>query len=220
MSEIIVAIDGYSGTGKSSTARQVAEQLGYTYIDSGAMYRAVTLFLLQEDVDLENLEKVTEALSSCDVAFGTEGIILNGTYVEDQIRTMEVSQLVSQVSAISEVRAKLVADQRKMSEEKAVVMDGRDIGTVVFPEAELKIFMTADVEVRVSRRKKQLMEKGIDESDEVIRDNLVKRDAIDTSRADSPLKRAEDAIEIDTSYLTLRKQIDQIVEKANALRSG
>ena len=220
MSEIIVAIDGYSGTGKSSTARQVAEQLGYIYIDSGAMYRAVTLFLLQEAVDLENLEKVTEALSSCDVAFDMEGITLNGVSVEDQIRTMEVSQMVSQVSAISEVRAKLVADQRKMSEEKAVVMDGRDIGTVVFPEAELKIFMTADVEVRVSRRKKQLMEKGIDEPDEVIRDNLVKRDAIDTTRADSPLKKAHDAIEIDTSYLTLRKQIDQIVEKANALRSG
>ncbi len=219
MSEIIIAIDGYSGTGKSSTAKQVAERLGYVYIDSGAMYRAITLFFIQQKVSVKDSSLVREALKQCDVSFGPKGILLNGTPVEHQIRTMEVSQLVSQVSAISEVRSKLVADQRKLSENKGVVMDGRDIGTVVFPNAELKVFMTAKVDVRVLRRKKELHEKGIQESEEAIRENLLGRDALDTSRSDSPLKKAEDAVEIDTSDLTLEEQIAKIVEKANKLRS-
>lgn len=218
MGEIIVAIDGYSGTGKSSTAKQVAEKLGYTYIDSGAMYRAITLFLLRNNIDIQNLNDVERTLEECELKFDKEGIWLNDELVEDQIRAMDVNKSVSHVSAISAVRTKLVAEQRKMSSNKGVVMDGRDIGTVVFPNAELKIFMTAEMEVRVDRRKKQLASKGIIESEEKIAENLEERDQIDTSRKDSPLAKATDAIEIDTSHITLDQQIDKIVQLANELK--
>ena len=218
MSEIIVAIDGYSGTGKSSTAKIVAEKLGYTYIDSGAMYRAITLFLLKNNIDIQNLNEVESTLDECELKFDKEGIWLNEELVEDQIRAMDVNNAVSHISAISAVRTKLVAEQRKMSSNKGVVMDGRDIGTVVFPNAELKIFMTADMDIRIDRRKKQLASKGIIESKEKIAENLVERDRIDTSREDSPLAKAKDAIEIDTSHITLDQQIDKIVQLANELR--
>lgn len=218
MPDIIIAIDGYSGTGKSSTAKKVAEKLGYNYIDSGAMYRAITLFLIREKIDIQNLDAVSEALDTCELSFGKNGILLNGEPVEDEIRTMKVNQAVSQVSAISKVRKKLVAEQRRMSEHKGVVMDGRDIGTVVFPNAELKIFMTAAINIRVSRRKKQLASEGIIETEDLIASNLARRDNIDSSREDSPLVKAADAIEIDTSHLTLNEQIDKIVDLANKLK--
>ncbi len=217
---ITIAIDGYSGTGKSTTAKKVADILQFTYIDSGAMYRAITYHLIQKKVDIANLQAVKSAISSSNLSFDEYGIALNGIHIESQIRTMEINNRVSEVSAISIVRRKLVEEQRKMSQNKSVVMDGRDIGTVVFPTAELKVFMTADLEVRVSRRKSQLSQKGVEESAEAIRSNLLERDRIDTTRHDSPLKRAQDAIEIDTSHLTMDEQVNKIVNLADKLRLG
>lgn len=214
MKDIVIAIDGYSGTGKSSTAKQVASRLGYTYIDSGAMYRAVTYFFISNKVNFQNLDEVRESLSNCQIQFKGSSILLNGRNVDHEIRTMEVNQNVSPVSAISEVREKLVEQQRQMGGKKGVVMDGRDIGTVVFPDAELKVFMTADMSVRADRRRKELAGKGIDESLDVIKENLFERDRIDSTRKDSPLKMASDAKEIDTSHLTLNQQIDKIVKMA------
>lgn len=212
MRKIIVAIDGYSGTGKSSTAKMVAKELSYTFIDSGAMYRAVTWYLITNNTIHSLSEDVL--LDGCTITFDDEGVCLNGVSIEDSIRSMEVNEHVSKVSAISSVRKKLVSEQRKMSQHKGVVMDGRDIGTVVFPHAELKVFMTADMSIRVQRRKKQLEQKGVYEEEEVIRQNLVKRDSIDTSRDDSPLVKADDAIEIDTSYMSLNEQVERVVQLA------
>lgn len=217
MKKIVVALDGYSGTGKSSTAQQVAQKLGYTYIDSGAMYRAVTLHFLRNEVDVSIIDQVKHSLLGCDLSFVNQEMFLNGERVEDKIRTMEVSERVSQVSAISEVRSKLVEQQRAMGKSKGVVMDGRDIGTVVFPDAELKLFMTANMDVRTERRRIQLEEKGIIESLSSIKENLEERDRKDSSREDSPLMMAKDAIEIDTSHLTLDEQIDKIVALAEEI---
>lgn len=217
MKKIVIAIDGYSGTGKSSTAKQVAARLNYNYIDSGAMYRAVTHFFLANNIDYLDITNVVDSLENCTISFKGTSIFLNGENVDNEIRTMEVNQNVSPVSSISKVRAKLVEQQRKMGELKGVVMDGRDIGTVVFPDAELKLFMTADVDVRAERRQKELVKKGIEERFEVIKENLKERDRIDSSREDSPLKMAEDAIEINTSHLTLNQQIDKIVELAETI---
>ncbi|MEP0987771.1 (d)CMP kinase [Ekhidna sp.] len=217
MKKIVIAIDGYSGTGKSSTAKQVAAKLGYTYIDSGAMYRAVTYFFLSNNVDYHDLEEVRKSLSDCQIKFEGSSILLNDKNVDHEIRTMGVNQNVSPVSAISKVRQKLVDQQREMGKRKGVVMDGRDIGTVVFPDAELKVFMTADMDVRAERRRKELVKKGIEENLEAIKENLANRDHIDSSRADSPLKMASDAKEIDTSNLTLNQQIDKIVEMAEGI---
>ncbi len=217
MRKIIIALDGYSGTGKSSTAKMVAKALGYTYIDSGAMYRAITHRFLEENLDIKDPKQVRKSLANCELRFEEQGIHLNGSLIEHEIRSMEVNQFVSEVSCISEVRKKLVDQQREMSLNKGVVMDGRDIGTVVFPEAELKLFMIADMKVRVKRRKKQLAEKGIIEYEQAIEENLLKRDQIDTSREDSPLKQADDAIVINTSQLTLNQQVQKIVNLANEL---
>jgi len=217
MQKIVIAIDGYSGTGKSSTAKQVADRLGYTYIDSGAMYRAVTYFFLEREIDFSNLEQVNASLENCNIAFDGPSIFLNGQNVDHHIRTMEVNQNVSQVSAISEVRKKLVEQQREMGKKKGVVMDGRDIGTVVFPNAELKVFMTADMDVRAKRRRKELEKKGINEELGTIKANLKERDKMDSARKDSPLKKADGAREIDTSHLTLNQQIDKIVEMAESI---
>ncbi len=217
MKKIVVAIDGYSGTGKSSTAKQVAARLGYTYIDSGAMYRAVTYFFLKERIDFSDIQEVKKNLKDCSICFKDASVILNDKNVDHEIRTMEVNQNVSQVSAITEVRSMLVEQQRKMGAEKGVVMDGRDIGTVVFPGAELKVFMTANMDIRAERRRKELTVKGIEESIDTIKGNLEQRDKIDTSREDSPLIMARDAIEIDTSDLTLNQQIEKIVKLAEAI---
>ncbi|MEO9872126.1 (d)CMP kinase [Ekhidna sp.] len=217
MNKIVIAIDGYSGTGKSSTAKQVASKLGYTYIDSGAMYRAVTYSFITNGIDFLKLAEVEKGLENCDISFHNSSIFLNGKNVDFEIRTMDVNQNVSQISAISIVRTKLVEQQRKMGEDKGVVMDGRDIGTIVFPEAELKLFMTANMDIRAERRRKELATKGIEEDLDTIKTNLKERDDIDSSREDSPLIKAEDAFEIDTSDLTLDQQIDKIVKMAESI---
>ena len=221
MKDIVIAIDGNSGCGKSSTAKVIAKKLKYIYIDTGAMYRAVTLFFIKHKIDLKNALDVEEALRQIDISFeynieSTKNeTYLNGKNVEAEIRQMEVSNLVSPVSEISKVRRKLVEQQRKMGNGRGVVMDGRDIGTVVFPNAELKIFMTADLQVRSERRKLELAEKGttVDLNDVI--DNLKSRDIIDSSREDSPLKKADDAHLVDTSNVTFDEQVNQIFKLIN-----
>jgi CMP/dCMP kinase len=221
MKKIIIAIDGNSGCGKSSTAKVIARALQYIYIDTGAMYRAVTLFFIKNGIDLKHEEDVAEALKQIDISFeynmatGSNETYLNGKNVEHDIRQMEVSNLVSPVSEISAVRKKLVEQQRRMGKAKGVVMDGRDIGTVVFPEAELKIFMTASLEVRAERRRLELHEKGTEVNINDVLENLRNRDRIDSSREDSPLKKAEGAVEIDTSNLTFDEQVNKILVLVN-----
>ncbi|MEQ8882096.1 MAG: (d)CMP kinase, partial [Cyclobacteriaceae bacterium] len=220
--KIIIAIDGHSACGKSSTAKVVAKKLSYMYIDSGAMYRATTYYFLQNDIDLSNQAQVSKALESIDIQFkidasGNSQVLLNGTFAEEFIRTMEVNQHVSEVSAVSSVRRAMVSQQRQIGAEKGVVMDGRDIGTVVFPDAELKVFMTASLKVRAERRQKELKEKGIAEELSVISSNLISRDKADSSRADSPLVQADDAIVVDTTRLTFNDQVDKIVKLAEQI---
>lgn len=223
MQDIIIALDGYSGCGKSSTAKEVAKALGYTYLDSGAMYRAATLYFIRNQIDLQNTEAVVSALNNIDIHFyrNKETLrnetYLNGENVEEEIRKMEVSEHVSAVSAIPEVRKKMVKQQRALGAGRRVVMDGRDIGSHVFPEAELKIFMKADLAVRAQRRKKELEEKGVEVKLEEIERNLAERDRIDTSRAQSPLVKVEDAIEIDTTNLSFSEQVNKIIELAKEL---
>ena len=220
MGKIVIAIDGYSGCGKSSTAKAVAKELGYTYIDSGAMYRDATLHFLNNDTVLSNPKEVSKALESLKISFDfdpkeqNQETYLNGLNVEEKIRTMSVSEYVSKVSKIKEVRLALVAQQQKLGKSKGVVMDGRDIGTVVFPEAELKIFMKADLSIRAARRQKEILQKGELIELEKIKHNLEERDRMDSSRAESPLLKAQDAIEIDTSLLEFDHQVDQIVSLA------
>lgn len=215
MAKIIIAVDGYSSCGKSTTAKQVAKHLGYAYIDTGAMYRAVTLYFLQNHVSLSNIHEILKAIENIHIEFrrndaGQNQTFLNGLNVEDEIRRLYVANSVSEVSAIAEVRHAMVDLQRKMGKKKGFIMDGRDIGTVVFPQADLKVFMTADPLVRAYRRQIELLEKGeVLELDEIIK-NIEKRDIIDTTRAESPLMQAPDAILIDTTNMTLDEQIDQI----------
>lgn len=217
--KIVIAIDGYSACGKSTTAKQVANILGYRYIDTGAMYRAVTLYFLDHHVSLTNPREIGKALEQIHISFKVNSrnvseTYLNGLNVERDIRNMRVSESVSQVSALRDVRHALVEQQRRMGKEKGVVMDGRDIGTVVFPGAELKLFMTAEILVRAFRRQRELLDRGqLVDLDEVI-DNLVRRDRIDTSRQESPLKQAEDAIVIDTTHITIDEQVDEAVRLA------
>lgn len=195
MKKIIVAIDGYSGCGKSTTAKAVAKVLQYTYLDSGAMYRAVTLYFLRNNTDLSGNEEVKKALKNIKITFhfneakGIQEIFMNGENVESEIRGMAVSTYVSQVSKLSIVRQAMVDIQRRMGNEKGIVMDGRDIGTVVFPDAELKIFMTADTTIRAERRQKELLEKGEKISLDIVKQNLESRDKIDSGRSVSPLKK-------------------------------
>lgn len=218
--KIVIAIDGYSACGKSTTAKQVAAILGYRYIDTGAMYRAVTLYFLDHHVALTNPKEISRALQQISITFkfnskkNASETYLNGLNVESDIRKMRISENVSQVSTVKEVREFLVDQQRRMGKEKGVVMDGRDIGTVVFPNAELKMFMTADILVRAFRRQKELLLKNnMVDLDEVI-DNLVKRDQIDTTRQESPLKQAEDALVLDTTHITIDEQVDEVVRLA------
>lgn len=217
--KIVIAIDGYSACGKSTTAKQVASILGYRYIDSGAMYRAVTLYFIENHVSLTNPKEISKALQQINITFKVNSkniseTYLNGLSVEKEIRKMRVSERVSEVSAIKEVRVALVEQQRKMGKEKGVVMDGRDIGTVVFPQAELKFFMTADVMVRAFRRQKELLDKDqMVDLDEVV-ENLIQRDKIDTTRKESPLIQAPDACVIDTTHITIDEQVDEVVRLA------
>jgi cytidylate kinase len=219
MSDIVIAIDGYSGTGKSSTAKAVARSLGYKYVDSGAMYRAATFFLMQKSIDIHDHEAVRVALDSLDISFhvdekGNSNLILNGELLQHELRTRNINEKVSQVAAIPEVRKKLVSLQKSYGQLKGVVMDGRDIGTIVFPDAELKVFMSADVEVRAKRRQLEMLENGENVELSSIKQNLLERDLKDTTRKNSPLIKADDAEEIDTSNLSFQEQVDIIVNKA------
>lgn len=213
MKKIIIAIDGYSSCGKSTLAKQLAKKLNYIFVDSGAMYRAITFYFLQHNIDIHNADAVNNALQNISLQFkynhdiGTSDIYLNGENIEQQIRGMEVSNHVSEVAVIKAIREFAVKQQRKIAEWKGVVMDGRDIGTVVFPDAELKIFVTASVEVRVKRRLLELQEKKMDVSEEEVRKNLEKRDLIDTTRKISPLRQAADAIVLDNTNLTREQQL-------------
>ncbi len=219
MRKIIIAIDGFSACGKSTTAREVAMILGYLYIDSGAMYRAVTVYFLEHHVALTNPKEVVRALNQIQVSFkinpkGNTETYLNGLNVERKIRKMAVSEKVSEVSAIKEVRQAMVDLQRKLGKAKGIVMDGRDIGTVVFPEAELKLFLNADLLVRAFRRQKELLERDeLVDLDGVIA-NLKQRDEYDSKRKVSPLAKAADAIEIDTTHITIEEQVDEVVRLA------
>lgn len=221
MKKITIAIDGFSSTGKSTLAKQLAKHLGYIYVDTGAMYRAVTLFAMQNGyISNEFFDKDTLINSlpfiklhfqfNADLGFAE--MYLNDVNVEKEIRTIEVSNFVSKVAEISEVRSKLVEQQQEMGKDKAIVMDGRDIGTVVFPDAELKIFMTASAETRAQRRFDELQAKGDSVTYEEVLKNVQERDYIDTHRDDSPLVIAEDAIEIDNSYLSREEQFQAVLE--------
>lgn len=219
MSEITIAIDGYSACGKSTTAKAVARNLNYIYVDSGAMYRAVTFYFLQHGVDLIKSGQVQEALEAINIEFrrGHQGepvTWLNDKVVEEEIRSMRVSGKVSEVAAIPAVRRAMVSLQQKMGAAGSIVMDGRDIGTVVFPKAELKIFMTADPEVRAQRRLKELEQKGTKSSLEEVMANLRERDHIDTTREDSPLTKAADAVVLDNSNMTFGEQVNEILSMA------
>lgn len=220
MRKIIIAIDGYSACGKSTTAKLVAARLGYGYIDTGAMYRATTLYFKEHYVNLTNPKAISEALDNIQVQFvynskkDRNETYLNGLNVEDEIRKMYISERVSEVSAIPAVRHSMVAHQQKMGRKKGVVMDGRDIGTAVFPDAELKIFMQADVDIRTARRQQELFEKNQVVDLEDIKNNLLKRDEIDTTRSEGPLKKADDAFVIDSSFMTIDEQVDLVVNLA------
>lgn len=224
MKKITIAIDGFSSTGKSTLAKQLAAYLGYTYVDTGAMYRAVTYYAMQHDIINTvsfNKEKLIASLKDIRLHFvfnseiGFAEMYLNGQNVEREIRTIEVSQFVSQIAEVSEVRSKLVEQQQEFGNTKGVVMDGRDIGTVVFPNAELKLFMTASPQIRAERRYQELMAKGENVSFETVFENVVTRDAIDTTREDSPLIKADDAIELDNSHLTREEQFTRVLDIVN-----
>jgi cytidylate kinase len=216
MQKITIAVDGYSSCGKSTTAKRVAQRLGYSYIDTGAMYRSVTLYFLEHHITYSNDKEIEKALENIHIEFrrnpndGRNETFLNGLNIEDEIRKLYIANQVSEVSAIAAVRHAMVAQQRRMGKKKGVVMDGRDIGTVVFPDAELKIFMTADPIIRANRRQIELAERGDLVDLEDIIENIKKRDLIDTTRKESPLRKADDAIEIDTSYMTLDEQVDVV----------
>lgn len=217
MNKIIIAIDGYSACGKSTTAKAVAKKLEYIFIDSGAMYRAITLYFTEYNITITNEKEVQKALSNIHIEFrfnatsDTNEIYLNGFNVENQIRTLEIAKKVSEVSAIKAVRVAMVKLQQQMGKNKGLVMDGRDIGTDVFPNAELKIFMTANKTIRAERRQKELLEKGeVVGLDEVI-ENIEKRDLLDSTRKESPLRKAPDAWELDNTHLNMQQQVDVVL---------
>jgi len=215
--KIVIALDGFSSCGKSTTARHVAAVLHYAFVDSGAMYRAVALYFHRNEISLLDLNQVANALKEIEITFvfnpakQSSDTYLNGENVESEIRMMFISDMVSQVSALPIVRHAMVALQQKMGEKKGIVMDGRDIGTVVFPKAELKIFMTAEPHIRAQRRKLELLQKGEDLPLEEIVENLRKRDEIDSNRSEGPLKRAVDAIDLDTSFRSMDEQVEFVL---------
>lgn len=218
MKKIIITIDGYSSCGKSTLAKQLAGRLNYLYIDSGAMYRAITLYFIQQRVDWSDPAQVANALDNIHLEFiynqisGQSDMYLNDENVEQMIREMLVAEKVSEVAAVREVREFAVAQQQKMGAGKGIVMDGRDIGTVVFPHAELKIFMTADPAIRVERRFKELYQKNKNITLHEVKENLELRDYIDANREVSPLRKAEDAIVLDNSQLTMQEQLDLVMQ--------
>lgn len=221
MRGLVIAIDGYSACGKSTTAQEVARQLGYTHIDSGAMYRAVTLYIMEQHVSLSNPLEVRAALEKIDIQFKRNKedepvTYLNGLNVEIDIRSMEISRQVSNVSALRDVRQAMVALQRKSGKNKKIVMDGRDIGSVVFKDADLKIFMIADFNVRVLRRQEELIQKGDLIDFEEVKNNLSQRDHMDTTRQESPLIQAPDAIVINNTFMTFDEQVEEIIQLATS----
>ena len=229
MKKIIVAIDGYSSCGKSTIAKGLAKKLDYVYIDSGAMYRAVALFCLQNKIIHDGKfseQKVVSEMRNIHLDFQINSkthiseIYLNGKNVEQQIRGMEVSSFVSPISAIKGVREKISSLQRAFGKEKGIVMDGRDIGTNVFPNAELKIFMTADENIRAQRRWKELHEKGMNIAMEDVQKNISHRDYEDTHREHNPLRKADDAVVLDNSYLTLEQQLEIAMRWVEEKTSG
>jgi CMP/dCMP kinase len=229
MRKITIAIDGFSSTGKSTVARQLAAYLGYVYVDSGAMYRAVTLYAIQKGLiasDFFHIDKLVSQLDEINLKFEFNPetkeaeIHLNGKNVEKEIRSMEVSGFVSQIAQVPEVRRKLVEIQQEMGKNKGVVMDGRDIGTVVFPQAELKIFMTADAKERAMRRFLEFTDQGKEVSFESIYENVTRRDHIDTTREDSPLVKADDAIEIDNTFTNIEDQFHILLQLAKDRIAG
>lgn len=224
MKKITIAIDGFSSTGKSTLAKQVAKELGYVYVDTGAMYRAVTYYAMLNNLvseDFLDKEKLVSNLADIQLQFqfnpalGFAEMYLNGENVEQAIRTIEVSRNVSRIAEISQVRAKLVEQQQEMGKNKAIVMDGRDIGTVVFPDAELKLFMNASAATRAQRRFDELLEKGQSVTFEEVLQNVQQRDYIDTHREDSPLVKADDAIEIDNSAMSKKEQFELVMQLVN-----
>lgn len=218
---IIIAIDGFSSCGKSTLAKALAKQLHYSFIDSGAMYRAVTLYFIRNGVNFEDEAQITDALKDIHIHFERDSktkqniTFLNDENVEAEIRKMEVSSLVSEVAALKAVRKEMVALQRKAGKRKGIVMDGRDIGSNVFPNAELKIFMTADNEVRAHRRFLELQEKGTPETIETVKKNLAHRDHIDSTREENPLTQTDDAIVLDNTNLTMDEQLQLALQWAN-----
>jgi cytidylate kinase len=215
--KLIIAIDGYSSCGKSTFAKAIAQKLGYIYIDTGAMYRAVTLFAINSGIIIESkldIERLKGSLKLVKIDFRKNGMdgknetFLNNENVEDKIRGMEISGYVSIISSVKEVREKMVELQREMSRDRGVVLDGRDIGTVVFPNADIKLFMTADLEIRARRRFDELAAKGEKISFEDIKENIQKRDELDTTRAESPLKKAADAVVLDNSFISPQEQME------------
>ncbi len=230
MKNITIAIDGFSSTGKSTIAKQVAEKLAYVYVDTGAMYRAVTFYAMKNDLiskEFFDIDGLISSLKNIHLEFkfnsqlGFGEIYLNSVNVESDIRTLEVSNFVSRVAEVSEVRRKLVEQQQEMGVKKGIVMDGRDIGTVVFPNAELKLFMNSSANIRAQRRYDELIKRGDNVTFDEILKNVQYRDHIDSTREDSPLVKAQDAIEIDNSNLTLEEQFDKIYaiveDKLNAV---
>jgi cytidylate kinase len=220
---IVIAIDGYSSCGKSTLARALAQKLHFIYVDSGAMYRAVTLYFLRNNIDLNSHEKIAEALKNIHLNFHSRDyqthITLNDEEVSDEIRQMPVSDNVSAIAALPDVRHEMVKQQQRMGRSKNIVMDGRDIGTTVFPDAQLKIFMTADPKVRAERRYKELHEKNPDITLEDVFENIAHRDYQDTTRKESPLVRATDAIILDNTNLTPDEQLQFALEKVEPLLS-
>jgi len=221
MKRIIITIDGWSSCGKSTLAKQLAKELGYVYIDSGAMYRAITLYFLRNHIDWTNPPEVEEALKNIHLEFlsnhktGQTEMYLNGENVEYVIRDLVVAEKVSEIAAIGEVRKFAVSQQQQMGQKKGIVMDGRDIGTVVFPSAELKIFMTADNDIRVQRRFRELYDKNPNITIEEVKTNLETRDYIDSHREISPLKKAEDAIILDNSKISEKEQLTLALDWVN-----
>ena len=222
MKQLVIAIDGYSSCGKSTTAKAVAHLLHYAYVDTGAMYRGVTLYMLEHGIALDDMSAVEQALKMLSVSFrrnrqtGRNELFLDGVNREDDIRQMIISNSVSEVSVIPQVRHAMVAQQQRMGRKRGVVMDGRDIGTTVFPDAEVKIFMTADVELRAGRRQDELASTGEIVPLEAIIENLRKRDHLDSTRAESPLRRAPDAVLLDTTHITISEQVEFVLDKVSA----
>lgn len=227
MKKITIAIDGFSSSGKSSMARKLAAAIGYAYIDSGAMYRAVALYCLEHEIisrdGILNKDALLKALSDINIAFavnpqtGVSEVTLNGVNVESKIRTLEVSNVVSKVAAVPEVRHALVAIQQRLGANKGIVMDGRDIGTTVFPDAEMKVYVNADARVRAERRYRELLEKGQQVNFDDVLKNVEERDLLDMTREESPLRKADDAILLDNSHMTPNEQDKELLKIYNSI---